>query len=226
MSRLRSRLTFANVVSVLALFVALGGTATAAAVLITGKNVKDGTLTGKDIKNNSVGSVDIKDGNLLGKDFKAGQLPKGDQGPKGDPGANGTNGTNGAKGDTGTPGTARAYALNGSCGVSAPGDCTMVKSKGIAYIHKVADPATYCVGVTGIDASAPDSVAVVAPAGGSDSAFAEWLSSGVDCATNEFEVVTGLIGTISVRNAANNGSETVSWIYHRIGGIRFTIAIL
>jgi hypothetical protein len=50
-SRLRSRLTFANVSSTIALFVALGGSATAA-VLITGKNVKDATLTGKDLKNN------------------------------------------------------------------------------------------------------------------------------------------------------------------------------
>jgi hypothetical protein len=102
MSGTRSRLTFANVVAVLALFVALGSSATAA-VLITGKNVKDGTLTGKDIKNSSVGSVDIKDGNLHAKDFKAGELPAGPQGMQGAqgvPGTNGTDGTNGADGAT------------------------------------------------------------------------------------------------------------------------------
>ena len=64
MSRIRPHLSFANVISLLALFVALGGTATAS-LLITGKNVRDGTLTGKDIKTNSVGSVDVKNGDLL-----------------------------------------------------------------------------------------------------------------------------------------------------------------
>ena len=101
MSRTRSRLTFANVVSVLALFVALGGTATAA-VLVTGKNVKDGTLTGKDIKNNSVASADVKDRSLLAKDFKPGQLVSGAPGPVGPAGAPGEPG---AKGDTGAAGT-------------------------------------------------------------------------------------------------------------------------
>ena len=113
MSRFRSRLTFANVSSTIALFVALGGTATAT-VLITGKNVKDATLTGKDLKNNSVGSVDIKDGDLVAADFKGGRLPaglagpkgdpgvKGDQGPKGDPGVKGDQGARGPAGDVGT----------------------------------------------------------------------------------------------------------------------------
>src|SRR4051794_19771168 len=82
MSRLRSRLTYANVMATVAVFIALGGSATAA-VLITGKNVKDGTLTGKDIKNSSIGSVDVKDGTLLPKDFRGARLPAG---PKGDTG--------------------------------------------------------------------------------------------------------------------------------------------
>jgi hypothetical protein len=69
-------------VSVLALFVALGGSATAA-LLVTGKNVKDGSLTGADIKNNSVASADVKDGALLAKDFKRGQLPAPAQGVPG-----------------------------------------------------------------------------------------------------------------------------------------------
>ncbi len=46
--------------------------------MITGANVRDGSLTGRDIKNNSVGSKKIKDGDLLARDFKAGQLPTGD----------------------------------------------------------------------------------------------------------------------------------------------------
>jgi hypothetical protein len=106
LARLRPRLTFANVVSVMALFVALGGSATAAVVLITGKQVKNGSLTGIDLKNNSVGSVDVKDGDLLAKDFKAGQLPSGLAGRKGDIGAEGPKGETGAQGQQGIQGEA------------------------------------------------------------------------------------------------------------------------
>lgn len=96
-SMIRSRLTFANVTSIVALFVALGGTA-AAAVMITGKNVADGSLTGRDVKNSSLGSKKIKDGDLVAKDFKAGQLPAGAQGAQGPQGAAGADGSDGAAG--------------------------------------------------------------------------------------------------------------------------------
>jgi hypothetical protein len=84
-SKFRSRLTFANVVSVIALFVALGGSSYAA-IKITGKNVKDSSLTGKDVKNSSLTTSDVKNRSLLAKDFKTGQLPKGEKGEKGDAG--------------------------------------------------------------------------------------------------------------------------------------------
>lgn len=76
---LARRLTFANTVAAIALFVSLGGTGYAA-LTITGKDVTNGSLTGTDIRNNSVRSVDVKDGTLLAKDFKPGQLPAGGQG--------------------------------------------------------------------------------------------------------------------------------------------------
>lgn len=92
MRHLRGRITYANVVATLALFVALGGVSVAASGLITGKSVKDGSLTGKDIKNSSITSGDIRNNSLLSKDFKTGQLAAGAtgaQGPKGDKGAKG-----------------------------------------------------------------------------------------------------------------------------------------
>jgi hypothetical protein len=122
MTGFRSRLTFANVVSVLALCIALGGTATAA-VLITGKNVKNGSLTGADLKDNSVGSVDVQNGALVAKDFKAGQLPagpKGDPGPQGPPGKDGANGTNGVDGAPGTPAVYKRTSLTYSGGITTP----------------------------------------------------------------------------------------------------------
>jgi len=104
--RIRAKLSFANVTAVLALFIALGGTSYAA-LKVTGKNVKDGSLTGKDVKDNSLTTRDVSQ--LTKGDFKAGQFPagtKGDQGPqgpKGDPGAPGAPGKDGV-GTDGAPG--------------------------------------------------------------------------------------------------------------------------
>jgi hypothetical protein len=67
-SRFRPRLTFANAVSLLALFVALGGGAYAASQL------PKGSVGTKQLKDNAVISSKVKNGSLLAKDFKAGQL--------------------------------------------------------------------------------------------------------------------------------------------------------
>jgi hypothetical protein len=57
------RLTYANVVATLALFVALGGSSYAA-LKISGRNIKAHTITGKNIKRNSLGRRQIKESNL------------------------------------------------------------------------------------------------------------------------------------------------------------------
>jgi hypothetical protein len=62
-ARLQSKLTYANVMATMAMFVALGGSSYAA-IAITGKNVKNGSLTGKDIKRNSIGGKTIKESRL------------------------------------------------------------------------------------------------------------------------------------------------------------------
>src|SRR3954451_1714241 len=102
LSKLRRRLTYANVVATIALFAALGGSSYAA-ITITGKNVKNSSLTGKDVKNNSLTGSDVKslksgdvsDHSLLAQDFKAGQLPAGPQGSKGNKGDKGDKGDRG-----------------------------------------------------------------------------------------------------------------------------------
>jgi hypothetical protein len=102
--QLRSRLTYANVMATLAVFIALGGSSYAA-LRITGKDVRDNSLTGADVKNltgkdvrdNSLTgadvrhltSVDVSNGSLLAEDFARGQLPRGE---KGDPGERGPSG--------------------------------------------------------------------------------------------------------------------------------------
>jgi hypothetical protein len=97
LAKLRARLTYANVMATVAVFVALGGSSYAA-ITVTGKNVKNSSLTGTDVKNNSLTGKDVKaiksgdvsNRSLLAKDFKAGQLPAGLQGPKGDKGDSAT----------------------------------------------------------------------------------------------------------------------------------------
>ena len=86
-STLRSKLTYANVVATLALFVALGGSSYAAVVLssnsVKSKHIGKGQVKRPDIGRNAVISAKVKNASLLAADFKAGQLPPG---PKGDPG--------------------------------------------------------------------------------------------------------------------------------------------
>jgi hypothetical protein len=104
---LRSRLTYANVMASIAVFIALGGSSYAA-IKVTGKEVRDASLTGKDLKNESVRSADVS--GLTSRDFAAGQLPagapgaKGDAGPAGPQGPAGKDGADGAKGDKGDDG--------------------------------------------------------------------------------------------------------------------------
>ena len=98
---LRARLSYANVVATIALFVALGGSSYAA-ITITSRNVPKNALTGadirgltgRDVRNNSLTGRDVRrlttrdvaNGRLLAEDFAPGQLPAGPKGDKGAPG--------------------------------------------------------------------------------------------------------------------------------------------
>lgn len=95
---MRRHLTPSLVISMIALFVALGG-ASYAAVKIPKNSVGSSQL-----KKNAVSSSKVKNATLLAEDFKAGQLPRGEQGPRGEAGANGATGPAGP--------TASAYASN------------------------------------------------------------------------------------------------------------------
>src|SRR3990170_2206745 len=62
-SWLRDKLTYANVMSTVAVFVALGGSSYAA-LTITGRDVKNSSLTYKDLKRNTLGGSRIKESRL------------------------------------------------------------------------------------------------------------------------------------------------------------------
>lgn len=61
MERISRRFTYANVMSTLALFLALAGSAVAAGVpgMITGKQIVNGTIQSRDVKNRGLASVDL-----------------------------------------------------------------------------------------------------------------------------------------------------------------------
>jgi hypothetical protein len=108
------RVSPAMVVAMLALFVALTGTAVATtSALITGKQIKNGSITGLDIKNKSVTGTDIK-GRLRGA--------TGARGPQGAAGPQGPQGPHGAQGIQGPAGQALAFARVISDGTLMPTD--------------------------------------------------------------------------------------------------------
>jgi hypothetical protein len=143
MRRLSPHLSYANVMATIAVFIALGGSAVAAAT-ITGRDIQDGTVSGRDIKKNTLQSSNIKDGTLRKQDFFPGVLSSatgglttplgqsegatgatgatGPQGPQGERGAAGADGKDGAPGKDGKNGLDGKDGIDGQDGApGAPG---------------------------------------------------------------------------------------------------------
>jgi hypothetical protein len=178
--RVRSRLTYSNVVASMALFVALGGVSYAAATLpknsvgssqikknaVTAAKVKDRSLTGADIKNKSLTAADFN-GSVGG--------PAGPQGPKGDAGATGATGARGASGQdlTSTSTLASGQTLTGVF-IAAGGDATNGLASSSWQFHprlpenldsshaKFQAPATSSTNCPGIDQAAAGYLCVYA----------------------------------------------------------------
>ena len=73
---MRLKLSYANVVASLALFLALGGAAYAATKLppnsVGAKQIRNGSVTSGDVKNQTLTGTDIKNGSVTAADLKAG----------------------------------------------------------------------------------------------------------------------------------------------------------
>jgi hypothetical protein len=111
---LREKVSFANAIATLALFVALGGGAYAAIAL-----PRD-SVTSKQIAPGAVGSSEVRDASLRRSDFRAGELPAGDQGPAGPFGPPGPAGPAGLQGAAGDPGPAGPKGDPGVPGPTGP----------------------------------------------------------------------------------------------------------
>lgn len=121
---MKKRPSFTSVIALLALFIAIGGTATAAG-LISGKSIKRGTITAKQIKNKT-----ITTGKLAPATVAALQGAQGPRGVEGDKGATGI------KGDTGIPGIAgpevvTSFNADNSANVAANSNGDIVSMNGL-----------------------------------------------------------------------------------------------
>jgi hypothetical protein len=121
LNALRGHMTFANVISVVALFIALGGASYAAINLpknsVGTKQLKGKSVGTKQLKPQAVKSNKVKDRSLLAVDFKNGQLPSGAIGLAGPQGADGQPGATGLQGAIGVPGP---EGITGPQGVTGP----------------------------------------------------------------------------------------------------------
>jgi hypothetical protein len=130
---LRSRLSFSNVVSAIALFVALGGSAYAAGVLpansVGRTQLQANAVTGSKIAANSIGRSELKPESVTSSELSLGSVGlhaldptlraqlahAGVTGPQGAPGAPG------APGDKGAQGVAGSQGVAGERGEGGPG---------------------------------------------------------------------------------------------------------
>jgi hypothetical protein len=113
------------VIALAAVLLASAGSATAARL-----------ITGKQIKNGSISSADVRNGSLVRGDFKPGQVPagpRGTQGPQGPPGPRGATGARGASGTNGF-GILRYPSVRQTF---ADGDADMVQVECPAGTHAV-----------------------------------------------------------------------------------------
>ena len=126
-ARFRARLTYANVIATLALFVALGGSSYAAL------NLPKGSVGSEQLKKNSVTSVKVRPGTLVTSDFNASARSRlrGPRGPEGDEGLEGLEGPEGPQGE---PGPTEGFALGAEPGAVPPSATITTTTSGRLYI--------------------------------------------------------------------------------------------
>ena len=188
------------VVASLALVMALAGSSVAAPIraaasaLVTGKQIKNGTVTGSDVRDRS----------LTARDFKAGALPAGPTGPAGASGVPGRDGVSGkdgapgkdgAAGKDGAPGLVRAYAaINGIDHEFRAG----TSHSGVVGVRNIGD-GVHCIALApGIDpATAAPSVTVDTPGSlpqGNDAESPHaMVDRGIACDADEIGVRTMIL---------------------------------
>jgi hypothetical protein len=129
-SRIRRNVQPATLIALLALFVAVGGTATAASGLISGKQIKPRTITAKQLGRGAVGTRQLRNRAISGAKLKPALLKSlkkpgqpgatGATGAQGLPGLPGIQGPQGPKGVTGAKGATGPKGAQGPAGIIDP----------------------------------------------------------------------------------------------------------
>jgi hypothetical protein len=162
MHAIRRYVTFSNVISMVALFAALGGSAYAGAKIAVNSvgtaQLRRNAVTSAKIRGNAVTSAKVRDGSLRARDFAAGQINQ--TGAKGDTGPAGPAGPTGPAGPEGPSGSAAAFARVQADGTLQPDVAGLPSQvKGIVAGDVVkgegaAATGTYCFNIDGSASSA------------------------------------------------------------------------
>ena len=197
MGFLRGKLTYANVISTMCLFMLLGGGAYAATQLpknsVGPKQIKDGAITGKEIKKGSIDTSKLTAATVAGL-----------KGAKGDSGAVGPQGAQGAQGTT----NSGAYAT-----VEAGSEPDFVGAHpGFAAVEKAQEGVACLTPTAGTNIEHP--LASVDLGGSSEgkAKFVEPLADGVAlvCDPGQLEVRTfEMLGEPLVLESSNSVAFTV-----------------
>jgi hypothetical protein len=194
--RFRLRLSYANVMATIAMFLALGGgAAVARGVLVkSSKQVATGAINSGDLKNGK--AVKLADFSPTALNDLKKKLGTGAAGPQG---AKGETGSKGAQGDPGTPAT-RLWAVvnaNGTLKRGSSADITVSNLSSAQYLVTFPESVQNCafIGTTGAAANASNS----------------WGSPPEDQINVSYgEVHTGSSGTVVVETANAAGTLTAA----------------
>lgn len=185
--------------------IASAGTATATQ-LITGRQIKDGTIAARDLSPGL--RAQLKRVSAAGATSPvAPQAVTGATGPAGPVGPTGPGGAAGAAGTSGAPGTARAYAVvvpTTSC-PSGNVDCTATRARNVSRVRRVS-PGDYCVTVPGLSGATAAAAAGIWFNGTFFVGFTPEVEAGDFCGTSEFAVSTNRVNGAGAPFDANDVS--------------------
>jgi Collagen triple helix repeat (20 copies) len=210
------RISPGTVLSLIALFVALGGVSYAA-VTINGANIQNNSIPGNKLRNGAVTNNKVKANSLRANrltpaaraNLQGAQGPPGAQGPqglRGERGERGEAGLSGPQGPQGPAGTALAYAEVDTIAAADP-QFVAARTSGFSAVAREAT-GVYCLSPTpavvaqAFSAGSPTRPTVASIEEGNTAADAAGLTVQVradsaNCLLDEFEVITTSAGTPS-----------------------------
>jgi Collagen triple helix repeat (20 copies) len=218
--RSKVRISPATVLSLIALFVALGGVSYAA-VKINGQNIQNNSIPGAKLMNSAVTNNKVRANSLRANRLTAAaraslqgargpqgaQGPQGPQGLRGERGERGESGLSGPQGPQGPAGTALAYAEVDTMGGATDPSFVAARTSGFSAVTR-ADQGVYCLAPTAavvaqaFSAGSPTRPTVASIELGNTSAAPAGLTVQVradaqECVPNRFEVITTSDGNVA-----------------------------